>query len=750
VFQFPIFLWAAAAAVLPLILHMMQRRRIVRVPFSTVRFLLMAQKRASKRIRLENLLLWIMRTLLMLLIALAFAVPMLRTKSFGNILGRAERDVALVIDGSYSMNYSVGKETVWERSLRCAENIVNGLDDGDRVCIYLAHDDVTPVIEQLTRDRDFALAQIRSLQAGTSSSDLCPAVIAANDALLQEERRREREIHIITDGQSLPWAGFARRDAEAQDNPQPADPDAAEGEGVEAAAVSGTRSLDLWQPEEIDKNTAFFVTLAGPPEPENTAPLEIELEPPLIMSDMPSKLRVLLGFSGPPRDTSVSVFIDNEEVQRRAVIQDPQGTESLLFTLPPLPAGVHPARVETPPDGLADDNTFHFLMRVKERLPCLCVGNRDDTFFLLKALGVQTEAGSVIAVTDVAPAGLEKEDLTIYSSVFLCNALPLPGQLILKLEDYVRNGGLLAIFPGDRGTLQDYEPWSCLPGLPSDIDELPLNARKRILRWVKPQHPLFRALQINPGTTPVVTIQRELLWGELHKTAEPLIFAGSDNPFLLSRPFGKGHVLLFSVSADRTWGNLPLSPFFLPLVHQTVHFGAGIAGAEAYLNTTPRLDLSRHLPQMNPTASLLDPVGDPVTVRSTVVEARTILQAENVTAPGIYRLASDGPDAAQAALAINLNRNESNLARLKKEDVPGMIGTRAVNVAESLEDLQRLIDEYRIGRTLGEQVLWLAFLLGVVELVYANRKSKAATPLSDVLGVNPAGKVKTHNEAAED
>jgi len=45
-------------------------------------------------------------------------------------------------------------------------------------------------------------------------------------------------------------------------------------------------------------------------------------------------------------------------------------------------------------------------------------------------------------------------------------------------------------------------------------------------------------------------------------------------------------------------------------------------------------------------------------------------------------------------------------------------------------------------------VLWLAFLLGVVELVYANRKSKAATPLSDVLGVNPAGKVKTHNEAA--
>ena len=64
VFANPTFLWALTAAAIPLMLHMFQRRRTVVTPFQTLRFLKAAQKRPSSRVRFENFLLWLLRTLL--------------------------------------------------------------------------------------------------------------------------------------------------------------------------------------------------------------------------------------------------------------------------------------------------------------------------------------------------------------------------------------------------------------------------------------------------------------------------------------------------------------------------------------------------------------------------------------------------------------------------------------------------------------------------------------------------------------
>jgi hypothetical protein len=57
-------------------------------------------------------------------------MPMLRTKGFGDFLRRSQRDVAIVIDTSCSMNYETGSGPVWERAARslvwrklCEKNI---------------------------------------------------------------------------------------------------------------------------------------------------------------------------------------------------------------------------------------------------------------------------------------------------------------------------------------------------------------------------------------------------------------------------------------------------------------------------------------------------------------------------------------------------------------------------------------------------------------------------------------------------
>ncbi|MFC1499354.1 BatA domain-containing protein, partial [Verrucomicrobiota bacterium] len=205
----PLFAWAALGALVPTILHLLEKRRKISMPFSCIKFLQMANKKSSRRIRFEHFLLWLLRTLLMFLLTLAFTAPFMRTSSFGTMLSRANRDVAIVIDGSFSMDYVSGRNNVWDKTIQTANSIINGLMDGDKVCIYAAEDHAKPILEQL-EDKGSALAQIKLAKTSTTSCQLAPAVIAAYDALKKEQRRREREIHILTDGQKLPWRSFKK------------------------------------------------------------------------------------------------------------------------------------------------------------------------------------------------------------------------------------------------------------------------------------------------------------------------------------------------------------------------------------------------------------------------------------------------------------------------------------------------------------------------------------------------------------
>ena len=116
-FLAPLFLIAACVgAMIPFFLHLMQNRKRVRLPFPTLRFLKKAQKNNSRRIRLENFFLWLLRTLIMLLLGAAFAMPMIRTGGLG-WLGDAPRDIAIILDASYSMGYRTERGSVWDKEI---------------------------------------------------------------------------------------------------------------------------------------------------------------------------------------------------------------------------------------------------------------------------------------------------------------------------------------------------------------------------------------------------------------------------------------------------------------------------------------------------------------------------------------------------------------------------------------------------------------------------------------------------------
>jgi len=763
----PFFLYFAAAAAVPLVLHMMQRRRVVVVPFSTIRFLKMAQKRSSNRIRMENFLLWVLRTLLMLALSIAFAMPLMRTAAFGKFLGRTKRDVAIVIDASYSMGYQTGKETVFDKAIACASSVIEGLDDGDRICIFLANDDVKQVLSlKSSQSKEAALSQLRTLTVGLTSSQLCPATLAAVEELKQAERR-ERELHIITDGQALPWTGFRQNDtnypaatqnaagsnktatakddtSKNKDKDKKKEKDKKKKDGKEDPAAQGPRStrLDQWQPEKIDKKNAFFVTIVGATAPENAYPVDVEVQPPLLLTDTAPRLEVKTGHSGAAKNTTVTILLDDKEVANRASLLGEAEGDDVGFSLPPSSVGVHVGKVQTAPDNLPIDDTFYFLIRVRETLPSLCIGEADDCFFVLKALNASLGGESNLRVKRIGTEELAQENLATYSCIFLCNGLPLPSQAeVLQLEQYVKDGGLLVMFPGDKANLADYQVMTCLPGTPTAVVEITSSLRKKMLRWERPQHPILRTLRLGPGGSPVVTVSKTLDFMNYNEDSEPLIVMGDKEPFLMSRDIGRGRVLLFSVTADRTWSTFPLSAFYLPIIHQVVQFGGAISGGTLYLLTTRDLSLTEYLPTAVQGTILQDPSKNNVAIRSSLMENKLVLRAEDLLTPGVYRMSKADSPEMEPALALNLDRVESNLTPVKREEIPKMLGVDMVQVANGKDELEKLIRDYRVGRTLGESCLWLALFLAMAEIFYANFKCRKVSTLSDALGVEASGKV---------
>ena len=198
-FLSPLFLIAAAVgAGVPLLLHLMQSRRKVTMPFPTLRFLKAAQKSSSSKVRLENLLLWLLRTLIMILLGMAFAMPMLRKSTFSWI-GNAPRDVAIIIDASASMAYRKSGAPVWDSAIETATTIVDGLNEKDRVCVFVARAQPDPLISEPVSDKTDVLGRLKSLTPGPTISRLRPALDEAVKSLQKADENREFEIHILTD-----------------------------------------------------------------------------------------------------------------------------------------------------------------------------------------------------------------------------------------------------------------------------------------------------------------------------------------------------------------------------------------------------------------------------------------------------------------------------------------------------------------------------------------------------------------------
>jgi ferric-dicitrate binding protein FerR (iron transport regulator) len=115
-FLAPLFLVGAAAIALPILLHLIRRTERERIPFSSLMFLKQTPPTVTRRSRLENLLLLLLRCLAFALIALAFSRPYFQQAMNAATPATERRRTVVLVDTSASMR----REPLWSDAVAAA------------------------------------------------------------------------------------------------------------------------------------------------------------------------------------------------------------------------------------------------------------------------------------------------------------------------------------------------------------------------------------------------------------------------------------------------------------------------------------------------------------------------------------------------------------------------------------------------------------------------------------------------------
>jgi len=167
-------------------------------------------------------------------------------------------------------------------------------------------------------------------------------------------------------------------------------------------------------------------------------------------------------------------------------------------------------------------------------------------------------------------------------SVLVLADLPVEGEDAVALERWVEGGGLLVRFAGPRMAEASGDPSWHDPLLPVRL----LAGDRQLggaLSWSQPA-----SLARFPATSPFtglevpdeVLVTRQVLAepsAQLFERSWALLADGT--PLVTAAPRGAGRVVLFHVTANADWSNLPLSGLFVDMLHRLVDLSAGVAGA---------------------------------------------------------------------------------------------------------------------------------------------------------------------------
>ncbi|MCA8957750.1 MAG: BatA domain-containing protein [Planctomycetes bacterium] len=577
----PLLLWALPLAAVPIIIHLLNRRRFNKVPWAAMEYLLRAMKRNRRRIQMEHWIVLLLRTLAV--IALVFLVTRPQLTGSGGLL-KARAHHVICLDDSASMAERVGASNVFKLGVDSVNALVGKLIDkegGDLVTLILASQHDQQPLLFATRVGPDLKKKVRDLLSARVVGD---SVLGAGQLLssakkwAEEKRKDARDVHyyLVTDSRL--------QDFVSDGKPNP---------GV------------LKHLEEMDvAHTRMSVISVGPGETQNLGITQVRRRNRLAMAGTSVTLEVEIHNFGDESSTPTEVAVEI------------LGTSQVVRPVPAIPAGGH---VVIDVDHTFREPGFHGVKASlrKDRYPVddlgvlalEVVGSSDvliingdpgnkpeesETFYLSAALDSDVEVLTGISVTEIPPHMFADYDLSKTNMIWLANVAAPTDKDIAKLESFCAAGGGVVFFLGDQVDAESYNRKLYKDGaglLPLPLLDLKGDAERPDAPFVADR--THYAVKDNAEVmsfvfSKMVDVRRYYAMAEPREkdaVSVPVrVKSSNGSPLLADKTFrGGGQSVAIGTTSDLGWSDLCISPVFLVLC-QEIHKHATKAMSTARYN----------------------------------------------------------------------------------------------------------------------------------------------------------------------
>jgi hypothetical protein len=668
-FLAPWFLAGLAALGVPVFVHLLRRHKSAPRPVSSLMFFERGTQSSTRYRRIRYLLLFALRSALVLLVVVAFANPYLR-RAAADANGRL---LLIVLDNSFSMRAGTRFSDAKQQALA-----VLAEKSHTQKAQIMGLGGKLDVLTQPIADNAQLHASLDSIQPGDGHAnfgDLARAIRPMADT-----SRGPIDLHLFSDMQRTAMP------LNLADTVLPSNVTL-----ILEPVVKGSAPPN-WTVESVDAPDS----LSDPKDPTRS---RVEA--------------VVAGFGTPAATKAVSLVVNGKVIATRKVDVPAGGRATVEFA--PLDVGYGFNRCEVRIEGgdafPADDATV-FAVRRSDPERVLFVHTASDTRSALYfGSALDAAAHSLFVLQSVAAEQSTDLDPSKYAFVVLSDAVVLPSIFEHALAQYAAKGGSVLIALGASAGRRPRIPlWG---GEVKDTHDYVRTGNPAAVGHVDFSYPALEQAQPrdNGGWADVKVFYTAVLNRGPERVAARLT---DGTPLLLEKQLGEGRVLLLTSGLENLTNDLPLHPVFVAFVDRTAHYLSGI----------DRLSGSKRVDSFVQLRSTATPVGAATNVEVmgpdgqrplSLSEARTA-QSIPLERAGFYQIRfADGRD---AVIGVNPDRRESDLQPLAA-DVQQLWSGSSGAASSQTAAAQPIAVKYR-PVPLWWYVMVLALVVALAETVFAS------------------------------
>ncbi len=694
----PFLLLFAAAASIPLLLHLFNRQRVKIVEFSTVKYLLSLQKTRMRKVRIRQILLLILRTLALLAIAFAFARPTIRGGYLPSLGGKSTTTAILLVDVSGSSMSETNAGSFFERSIDKATQILGDFTEKERVEVIgfgsmIFYDSGEP-----TSDYERLRAFLKSMQP--SYTGAVPALAFAKAAeTLTSSHDPNLEVYLISDLQGKAWRNF---------------------------------EFELFRAEHLD--VKLFVTRVSLETIDNVAVEQVKFPNQLITAgrefNLQSDVRNLK--SETSADLLVSLDLNDKTVVQTNLTVAPTSTGQVTFTHDAPTTGFMYGSVSIDDDDLLPDNRFNFAMKIPSSSRVALVSDDDEeAFYVQKALSPSAAGNFTKQVDLIGPLQAGTANLFSYDAVIVNLKGQLPAALLSSIRSYLNSGGAVLFMMRPEVDVRDFSEKIASPFFRLQATEAPPTptpqAGKYLLSRFDLDHPLFSPYrQFAADKLP----QAEFLghFRTVEESSARVLARFSDNmPAVLEGSVGRGRVLLYTFSLDNRFSDLTDRPFMVILLNRSIEYlvSEPLNQRESIISGT---EVTRELSAQEARQFvLITPGGDTTQLSPIFRTGAVVFNLGRLQNPGIYKIVGDKRPV--DVFAVNFPPEESETAYSNPVTVGEKVAGATVIVLDYDANPTELITTARFGTELWKLFLLIGFIFLMIEmaLAYGGKQAEVVT-----------------------